>query len=297
MKFFGAALAFAVVAFAADPPSFEYDKKSPLDSQEHEVSVRNGVRVAMLEYANSAAGRVDAMLVTPVDLKGRTPAIIWMHSGGYYNQLSDAVLMAHDGAVSLLVNAAGPTGEGAEAFRDSMIATIVAIRRGVDLISARRDIDPKRIAFVGHSFGAMIGAVAGAVDKRFKAAVFEVGLLGMSIHIRTSPHPWAAGIRKDLGDGLEGFLRVIEPVDAGHYVGQLAPTVLLFQSARIDPGVPDKDAQDFFNAASEPKELRWYDTGHDVLDIQAISDRARFLARELGLPTIEPILKAKIGVK
>ena len=282
--------------FAGDSPSFDYDKKLPLDPREHEVTVRNGVRVSMLTYANPAGGRADAMLVTPVVLKGRTAAIVWMHSGGYYNQLSDAVLMADAGAVSVLVNAVA-AGEGAEAYRDSMIATVIGIRRAVDLLSARPAIDPKRIAFVGHSFGAMMGTVAGAVDKRFTAAVFEVGLLGMSIHIRTSPHPWAAGVRKGLGDGLENFLRVIEPIDAGHYVGKLSPTVLLFQSARIDPGVPDKDAQDFFDAASEPKELKWYDTGHEVLDIQAISDRARFLAKQLSLPPVEPILKAKIGVK
>lgn len=284
--------------FAADSPSFDYDKKAPLDPREQEVAVRNGVRVSMLTYANPAAGgRADAMLVAPVVLKGRTAAIIWIHSGGYYNQLSDAVLMADAGAVSLLVNAAAPAGEGAEAYRDSMIATVINLRRAVDLLSARPGIDPQRIAFVGHSFGAMMGTVAGAVDKRFKAGVFEVGLLGMSIHLRTSPHPWAAGVRKGLGDKLENFLRVIEPVDAVHYVGKLAPTVLLFQSARIDPGVPDKDAQDFFDAASEPKELKWYDTGHEVLDIRAISDRARFLAKQLGLPPVEPILKAKIGVK
>jgi hypothetical protein len=43
--------------------------------------------------------------------------------------------------------------------------------------------------------------------------------------------------------------------------------------------------------------LKWYDTAHDVLDIAAISDRARFLDSQLGLKPIEPILKAKIGVR
>ena len=93
------------------------------------------------------------------------------------------------------------------------------------------------------------------------------------------------------GDKLEGFLRAIEPLDASHYVSRLAPTVLLFQSAHMDPGVPDKDAQDFFDAASEPKQLKWYDTGHEVLDIAAISDRSRFLSSQLHLAPIEPILK------
>jgi hypothetical protein len=55
--------------------------------------------------------------------------------------------------------------------------------------------------------------------------------------------------------------------------------------------------REFFNAASMPKEMKWYDTAHDITDIEAISDRAGFLARELKLQPIEPVLKEKIGVK
>lgn len=86
MKFLLTVLLATCGLFAGDSPAFDYDKKAPLDPREQEVTVRNDVRVSMLTYANPAGGRADAMLVTPVDLKGRTAAIIWMHSGGYYNQ-------------------------------------------------------------------------------------------------------------------------------------------------------------------------------------------------------------------
>ncbi len=143
----------------------------------------------------------------------------------------------------------------------------------------------------------MIGVDAIAADRRFRAAVFEVGLPGMSVHIRTAPIAFAATLRTRLGPELDSALSQIEPLDAIHYVGELAPTALLFQSAHLDPGVPDEQAQQFFSAASEPKSLKWYDTAHDVLDIAAISDRARFLASQLRLMPIEPILKAKIGIR
>jgi hypothetical protein len=141
----------------------------------------------------------------------------------------------------------------------------------------------------------MIGAVAVAADRRFRAAVFEVGLPGMTVHIRTAQIAFAEGIRQRLGPQLDSALSSIEPLDPIHYVDSLAPTVLLFQSAHLDPGVSDAQAQAFFDAASQPKSLKWYDTAHDVLDIAAISDRARFLAGHLGLRRIDPILKAKIG--
>ena len=296
MKVAFAALAVALRLFAADLPALDYDHSIPLDLKEKPVSVRDGIRVSLINYANPSGGRTDGMLVVPPIRSGRTAGIVWAHSSGYFNQLPDAILMARVGAVSLLVDLVFSTDSPAAA-RTEMIRSITSLRRAVDLLAARPDIDAARIGFVGHSYGAMMGTVAAAVDRRFKAVVFEVGLLGMSIHIRTSPHPWAEGVRAEKGDKLEEFLRGIEPLDASHYVGHLAPTVLLFQSARFDPGVPDKDAQDFFDAASEPKQLKWYDTGHEVLDIAAISDRARFLSAQLHLPSIEPILKEKIGVK
>ncbi len=119
----------------------------------------------------------------------------------------------------------------------------------------------------------------------------------MSVQLRTAQIPFAAKIRERLGTKLNESLQMIEPLDAIHYVGSLKSTSLLFQSAHLDPGVEDEQAQEFFDAASNPKQLNWYETGHDVLDIAAISDRARFLTTELGLSAIEPILKKKIGLQ
>src|SRR5579864_909322 len=296
MKIAFAALVFVVHTSASDTPSFDYDKNAPLDLKEQLSTVRDGIRVSFINYVNPKGGRAYGMLVVPATVKSKTAAIVWTHSQGFYSQLPDAMLMARDGAISLLLESSFSTDSG-DAARLEMLRTVTGLRRAVDILTARPDVDPQRIGYVGHSYGAMIGTVAAAVDRRFKAAVFEVGLMGMSIHIRTSPHPWAEGVRTEKGNKLEEFLTAIEPLDAGHYVGRLAPTALLFQSARMDLGVPDQDAQKFFDAASEPKQLKWYDTGHEVLDIAAISDRARFLATHLNLPPIEPILKAKIGIK
>jgi cephalosporin-C deacetylase-like acetyl esterase len=276
-------------------PSFKYDRSAPLAVETKEIAIRDGIRVSSLSFTSPRGGKADGMLVTPVQIEGKTGAIIWMHSQGMDNNLADAMLMARVGAVSLILDPPFPPSLKAEEWRDAMIRAVLNIRRAVDVLVARDAVDPRRIAYVGHSYGAMMGAVA-AADRRFKAAVFEVGLLGMSIHIRTSPHSWPTSMRDDLGANLEEFLEVIEPLDAVHYVGKLSPTVLLFQSARFDRGVPNKDAVDFFNAASEPKQLRWYDTGHEVLDIQGIADRARFLADQLALRPVDSILREKIGV-
>lgn len=289
---------FAVRLFAADQAVFTYDKGLPLEVREQEVAVRNGTRVALLNIAVTSSARVDCVLVTPPRAKVKAGAVIWIHSGGFFEQLSDAMLLAQAGAVSLLINPITPNwGAPPATWREPMAQAVISVRRGIDLLLQRNDIDPQRLGFVGHSYGALIGVDAAAVDRRFRAAVFEVGLPGMSVHIRTAQIAFAVDLRKRLGPQLDSALSLIEPLDAIHYVGDLAPTALLFQSAHLDPGVPDEQAQTFFAAASEPKTLKWYDTAHEVLDIAAISDRARFLGSRLRLKPIDPILRAKIGVR
>ena len=59
-----------------------------------------------------------------------------------------------------------PTVTKPEADRDIYIQTVIDLRRGVDLLRSRSDVDPKRIGFVGHSYGAHTGAIlAAAVPK------------------------------------------------------------------------------------------------------------------------------------
>lgn len=275
-------------------PLYDYDKTAPLDVQEKEMPSRTGYKVSSISYA-IPGGRMAGFLVAP-DGGGRKPAIVWMHSGGSIQFLGDAVMLAKAGAVSLLLSEAeGFAGGSAEQIRDQYVAAVIGLRRGVDLLTARQDVDPSRLAFAGHSFGAMMGAVAISIDARFRAAVFEAGLLGMSVHIGTSPGEWAQGIRKDLGNELPRFLQTISVVDAKHYIGDAPAIPKLFQSAWYDPGVPRTDSEDFFKAATGPKEFRWYDSGHDIDDVAAMADRARFLAEKLRLNGVDRILQQKIG--
>jgi cephalosporin-C deacetylase-like acetyl esterase len=273
---------------------YQYDRATPIDVKSKQEADRTTYNLYSLEYANPSNLRIHGLLVLP-KRAGRKAAIVWMHSNGMWAWLGDAVLMADSGAVSLIVDPPdGPSPQSGEESRDAMIQTVFALRRAVDVLTARDDVDPHRVGFVGHSYGAMMGAVATSVDGRFAAAVYEVGLLGMSIHIGTSPHPWAQQFRKELGPRLQSYLQTIAVVDAKNYIGHAPAIPKLFQAAYFDVGVPHRDAEEFYEAASEPKAMKWYDTGHDIDDISAIGDRARFLGRILNLPDTEHNLLRKL---
>jgi pimeloyl-ACP methyl ester carboxylesterase len=278
---------------------YSYDRSISLDFKARELWNRREYRTFEISYANPKSGRTRGYLVSPLR-PGRKPAIVWMHSGGPTSRMGDAVLMAEAGAVSLLVNPPGPPGPSVkdpEGWRDHYVQAVIGLRRAIDVLSARADVDSSRIGFVGHSYGAMMGAVATSIDNRFRVAVYEVGLLGMSIHIAHSSDPWAESVRQEAGQGLNHFLQVISIVDAAHYIGHAPQIPKLFQSAYFDPpAVPYEASEAFFRAATDPKKLNWYDTGHDMDSIRAIADRANFLGKALGLKEIKRVLQHNLGM-
>ena len=157
---------------------FDYEESAPLDVREVGVINRNGVRIHDITYASPKSGRVTAYLVVPVE-KGRFSGVIFGHWGyGTRTEfLPEAMLYAKVGVVSLLVDdlqvrpapyRRTAPGTEPEAVRDNFIQSVVDLRRGIDLLRARPDVDPNRIAYVGHSAGAHWGAILSAVDRRIQ---------------------------------------------------------------------------------------------------------------------------------
>jgi fermentation-respiration switch protein FrsA (DUF1100 family) len=71
-------------------------------------------------------------------------------------------------------------------------------------------------------------------------------------------------------------------IDPIKHVARLSPAPLLFQFAGDDFHVPKERASAFYEAAAEPKQLRWYDAGHG-LNEKATQDRVAWLSEQLRL--------------
>jgi hypothetical protein len=50
----------------------------------------------------------------------------------------------------------------------------------------------------------------------------------------------------------------------------------------------------YADAASESKVVKWYDTGHDLNDVQALLDRSEWLRGKIGTGPITQILERKL---
>jgi hypothetical protein len=238
---------------------------------------RPGAVLAGCQFDNVEGAPIRGWLARPAEPPTGAPAgVVFINStGAREGFVAEAVAVAAAGGVALsigTVTSLDPVADGRQ--------SILAIRRAADVL--QREYGAGQLGCVGHSAGAMYAGTVSGIDRRFSCFVLESGLSGLSFHYRDSPvyEQLRAATPPELFDAT---IAAMSPYDAVHFVGAAAPAALLFQSARFDVGVTAAESEAFFAAGSEPKELRWYDAGHVILDPAAFADRARFLAEHLGL--------------
>jgi dienelactone hydrolase len=151
---------------------------------------------------------------------------------------------------------------------------VVNIRRAMDLLLSQPDVDSARFAYVGHDFGGMYGVLAGSLDQRPKHYV---------IMAATPRFPdWYLYLPKLEGKIREAFIFEMAVIDPIVHVPNLTPANVLFQFGTDDRHVPKERAEEFFATASEPRTLKWYESGHG-LNESATSDRKTWLRERLRL--------------
>jgi dienelactone hydrolase len=79
------------------------------------------------------------------------------------------------------------SGSSAEKLRLRTIRSIMDLRRALDYLDTRADIDQRKLAFFGFSAGAVTSPIALAVEPRFQAAILAVGGLIVTDSPETNP--------------------------------------------------------------------------------------------------------------
>jgi len=167
------------------------------------------------------------------------------------------------------------------------IQTVVDLQRGIDLLSSLENVDSNRLAYVGHSLGATWGGVLAGVENRIKAYVLMAGLSSVSTWHKSSEHPLADLIRNKLTrEQFNKFISEIELLDAVHYIKKAAPASLFFQFSSNDEFISKDQANTFYDVASSPKEVAWYETDHLFKECHtAYKERMQWILRQLELHT------------
>lgn len=283
--------AFAQASSSDYATHFSYDRRAALNVKQISVTVQDGVTVQDITYSGNNGDIVPAYLVVPKE-SGRVAGAIWGHwlmpgaeNANRQEFLKEAIALAPAGVVSLLVDAPQVRSNFKPEPNPVLVTQqVIDLRRGLDLLLSRSDVDATRIAYVGHSWDAGNGAILDAIDKRFAAFVFMSGPQSTKEYVLSSDSPRMASMRKtaDMAK-VEQTMKVNAWADPGSYADKLGPAPALFQYGLHDEDwVPLQDAKDYIAISSGPKTVRFYDADH-ALNAKATVDRDGFLRKTLKL--------------
>ncbi len=279
--------ALGAAQMPAPAPSFEYDASRPINVRPAASADRTGVAVREITYAQADGTRNGATIVAPAQpTAGRRPGILFVHWYGPPNAtsnrtqfLADAIALARAGAVSLLIDT--PWSEPAwfpnrnsERDYDMSVQEVKNLRRALDVLLQQPSLDAARMAYVGHDFGAMYGALAVAADRRVSRFVFMAGTQSFS--------DWFLYTPKREGPARERFIAKLAPLDPVKYLPHIAPRPILLQFANNDKFVSKEAAAALAKAAGNAKTVKYYNAEHE-LSAEAARDRVEWLTRELKL--------------
>lgn len=259
---------------------YEYDSSAPFDVQEEKAEEKDGATVHTISYAGPA-DRITAFLVIPAG-DGPFPAVLFMPGapGARYTFFTESIELAKHGIASLSPDppyARPPIKDVVEftpSDRDGIVQEVVEMRRAIDLLVSREEIDPNRLGYVGFSWGGSLGAIFAAVERRVGAFVLMSAIPRLSADMRQ------LGEERGATGDLSRYEESMKPIDAVNYLPHIAPNALFLQFGQEDTRPSPTDGREVETTASAPKKALWYEGGHE-LNSQARAEREKWLAQRL----------------
>jgi hypothetical protein len=143
-------------------------------------------------------------------------------------------------------------------FAEMILSRVTDLRRGLDYLETRTDIDMSRIAAVAPSAGSTLGLILGAVEPRYRGFVF-------------------------IGAGIPDSYRAITPAaNPINFAADIRVPKLILQG-RYDEDTPLRTASEpLFKLLSEPKQITLYDGGHVPSIEVTMSSTSAWLEKHLG---------------
>lgn len=270
---------------------FDYDSSAPLNVQDAAPATeRDGVTIRDITYDSPGSDMpIAAYLVVPPGDEPH-PAILYTHwyergapNANRTQFVDEAVTMAAQyGVMSLHVETmwSDPDwytdGRTLDSDYGDAIHQVINFRRGLDVLLAQPNVDARRVAYVGHDFGAMYGALMSGVEDRVSAYVFIAGASDFN--------QWMLfGVDEAATPGIDAYKAKMATIAPTVFVAQTAPASILFQFGSEDFYTPQEDYLAFYNAASSPKELGVYESEHPMEAEEIRANRITFLVDRLGL--------------
>lgn len=251
---------------------YDYDQSMPVHgSMEPYAGTSENQRMYSIKFLSTHQQEVTGILSYPTQVSDQpSPVIILIHGLGDrkevdYVQGGAELLRAAGYAVLRLdlynhgkrqVSDFDFSFDGETRYRSREIITqsVFDIRRAIDFIESREDLDADRIGYFGISLGGIIGTIASGVDERIKVPV--IVLAGGNINLMFGVNA--------LSGKHKSYLSVMDPIN---FVDQISPRPLLMLNAKNDEVVPPITSKLLYKKARKPKQIIWYPAEHRTIPI------------------------------
>lgn len=228
-----------------------------------------------VKYTGGDNARVPGLLSIPVNRTGKVPCVILLHGLGGRKEdvFLLGVALARKGYASIAIDIAGhgerpkiggkPVSELSVAEMRTLIGqTDADLRRAVDFLASREEIDGGRIGFLGASLGGIIGGLFTGDEPRIKGAVLWAAGGDWGKLITTSQHAFAQHFREIGATDATTIENTMHDVDPLTTIAGISPRPLLFINGDADNIVPPATTDLLFAAAREPKKRITLHGGH-----------------------------------
>ncbi|MCX7925898.1 MAG: prolyl oligopeptidase family serine peptidase [Fimbriimonadales bacterium] len=226
-----------------------------------------------------ANNTVYAWWLVPTERTGRVPTVVLLHSLGIRRpELEMGLareLVRHGIAVFVMTlpyhMQRTPPGHGSgdlilagdvALLREAATQATWDVRRAFDWLQRQPETDPERIALVGISLGAILGATAMACEPRVHSAALILGGADLAHVLWDSILAIRARARlRQEGYTLERLRQELAPVEPLNLLTPELGEKTFVIGARFDIVVPTEDTEKLIRALGNPKVL-WLNTGH-----------------------------------
>lgn len=252
---------------------YGYDKAVPLKDTLSLIKDTTDYQLYHIQYSSVGDKKVTGLLSIPKKIAHPVPVIVLVHGLGDhkavdYIEYGNAFFLNNGYAVMRIdLSDHGErkgnfykfdlTGPYKHWTRNIVVQSVFDLRRAIDFLETRKELDPARIGYYGISLGGIIGTVFSGADDRIKVPI--VALAGGQLNLLYKENATNTRIKE--------FVSIIEPLN---FVEQIAPRPLLMLNAKNDEVVPPFMSNLLFNAAREPKEIIWYTAKHKDAPIDQI---------------------------
>ncbi len=250
---------------------YEYDLDLPLEDSIRILHDSSEYELYKISFTSVNNQRVYGLLSVPKNATEPPPVIILLHGLGDRKTV-DYIQAGHDYfvAAGYAVFRIDIANHGERKVHDyefdltngyrywtrSIISqTVFDLRRSIDVLQTRPEVNSDRLGFFGISLGGMIGTIFCGIDERIKVPIITLAGGNLSLMFGLDA----------LSEDTKEFFSIIDPIN---FVEAISPRPLLMINAENDEVIAPLTSKMLYQKAKQPKEIIWYPSKHRDLPIE-----------------------------